>query len=488
MPESSRSLAFVVSASVFMGAASLTGCSGNEPDRNEPDRVEVTASSPTFHKDVEPILQRSCMGCHSTGNIAPFSLTSYEQVKPIASLIASTTRAGTMPPFAVRNTDECTTRLGWKGDIQLSDEELDTLEAWSKAGAPEGDSKDAPSAFVPESPDLPGMNLEIQAKTPYVTAGDKDEFRCFVMDLGLTEDQYLNGLHMVPGNPKVVHHALIFIDPLRESETRMGPDGSYPCAQGDLMGRRPLTQLVDAWAPGADPIDLPAGVGYLIPKGSLMVMQIHYHPAGVTADPDTSRIQLRLNKEKPKYGFEYRLFGNFPNAVGELGVGLLPGPDDTDGVEFRIPADSASHVETEQVTIAAPDAAVPGIFKVPAGTRIYGEFLHMHYLGFEQKVTVTRPGAGADQPAEECLAHAPHWDFSWQRAYAYDAPFESLPTLEAGDVLRIRCTYNNTTDNPYVQRALQEAHLPSTTDVTYGEGNTLDEMCNTGLSLVYPMP
>ena len=70
MPAFSRSLSLIVSASALLGAASFTGCSGSDPAQ-----VEGPGSSPTFHKDVEPILQKSCMGCHSTGNIAPFSLT-----------------------------------------------------------------------------------------------------------------------------------------------------------------------------------------------------------------------------------------------------------------------------------------------------------------------------------------------------------------------------------------------------------------------------
>jgi hypothetical protein len=263
----------------------------------------------------------------------------------------------------------------------------------------------------------------------------------------------------------------------------------YRCGAGEIPVDASLgAQMLTAWAPGADPVDLPEGVGQLIPKGSLVLMQIHYHPAGATADPDLTRIQLRLTKEKPKYGFLYHLIGNFAGPVNEFGFGLLPGPGDKNGVEFLIPADSKDHVETEYFTIPAPDSPWGQMMPFPPGTRIYGDFMHMHYLGFDEKVTVTRASGSPDQPKKECLAHAPKWEFAWQRSYSYDAPIESLPTLEPGDVLQIRCKYNNSTENPYVVQALQEAHMSSTIDVGRGEGATFDEMCVAGLSLVYPMP
>jgi hypothetical protein len=427
------------------------------------------------------------MGCHSPGNIAPFGLTTYGEAQTVANLIASTTRARTMPPWGVRNTEECTTKLGWKGDIHLSDKEIDTLEAWSKAGAVEGDPSDAPPAFVTQSRDLPKMTNEVHPSTPYVTSGDKDEFRCFVMDPGLTEDMYMNGLQVIPGNPTVVHHLVISVDRERLSEKLAGPDGSFECGAGTTLSSIP-GGMIDAWAPGSDPLDFPEGVGALIPKGSLILMQIHYHPAGATAAPDTTRIQLRLDKKKPKYGFSYQLIGDFDQPLNQFGFGLLPDPDDTNGVEFLIPADSQHHAETQQVAVPAADSPLAPFFPTFPGMRIYGEFMHMHYLGVDQKVTIDRPNAPPGQPAEECLVHSPNWDFSWQRSYAYDAPFESLPTLDVGDIVKVRCTYNNTKDNPYVARALQEAHLTSTIDVKYGEGSTFDEMCLAGLSLIYPMP
>jgi hypothetical protein len=100
----------------------------------------------------------------------------------------------------------------------------------------------------------------------------------------------------------------------------------------------------------------------------------------------------------------------------------------------------------------------------------------MHWLGKDLKVDIERPAPPSGQPAKECLLQTPKYDFNWQRGYAYDAPIESLPTVQGGDQLTIRCTYDNSMDNPYVQKALAEKHLTSPVDVKLGE-QTLDEMC-----------
>ncbi|MBT6547888.1 MAG: hypothetical protein HOM53_01325, partial [Gammaproteobacteria bacterium] len=38
----------------------------------------------TFHKDIEPILQRSCQNCHRDGGAGPMPLVTYEEVAPFA--------------------------------------------------------------------------------------------------------------------------------------------------------------------------------------------------------------------------------------------------------------------------------------------------------------------------------------------------------------------------------------------------------------------
>jgi hypothetical protein len=79
-------------------------------------------------------------------------------------------------------------------------------------------------------------------------------------------------------------------------------------------------------------------------------------------------------------------------------------------------------------------------------------------------------------PANECLLAIPRWDFDWQRFYFYDAPIGDLPIAGPGDVVQIKCTYDNTMDNAKLAASLSDRGLTQPQDVKLGE-TTLDEMC-----------
>ena len=111
----------------------------------------------------------------------------------------------------------------------------------------------------------------------------------------------------------------------------------------------------------------------------------------------------------------------------------------------------------------------------------------MHYLGQDMKTTIIQANPAPGEPAEECLIQTPQWDFTWQRYYTYDAPLEELPEVRSGDVISLRCTYDNTLSNPFLKRALVEQHLSAPVDVRLGEA-TLDEMCVAALPLVHLNP
>ncbi len=551
---------FPVAALVFLVAcgSDTSGSGAATADATTTDDVatlaDTTTTGVTFHKDVEPILQAKCQGCHSGTGIAPFALVSYDDAKTrVESLIASI-ESQKMPPWGARETDECKPRFGWQHDLRVTPTEKATLDAWLANGTPEGNAADAPKTNAAPTLALANVDLTVKPAKAHVTSGKDDQLRCFIIDPKLTEAKWLNGIQIIPGNPLVVHHALVFMDPTNESAKLGDADGEYDCFGGPGISGK----LIEAWAPGAVPLEFPSNVGTPIPAGTKFVMQIHYHPAGKTADPDTTQIQVRFNKSAPEWTGASVLIGNFGSA-NENGGTLLPGDDDgPNGVEFVIPPNKAAHNETMRF-------AFPGQLngKPLPELHVYGVGTHMHYVGRDMKVWVDRafaapactsaqldpllactqkncPGAtGGDlvtcatkscateaaalqgacgdcikagviggaavadlkascekvqekpatitDPASECFVQTPAWDFDWQRIYNYDAPIEQLPILRAGDSLGMRCTYDNTLNNPAVKLALELKGLTEPVAVKLGE-TTLDEMCLAIVQVVFKAP
>ncbi len=422
----------------------------------------------TFHKDVEPLLQRSCQGCHATGGIAPFALVAYADAKLRASLIVQRTAAGIMPPWGAVATPDCSPSRPWKNDIRLTSTEIGTLKAWHDQGDVEGDPKDAPPALAPAPLGLQGSNLELQPPAGFsITSPTKDQFRCFVLDPMLSAAAYVNGSFIVPGNASIVHHALVFLDPNGASKAKVTDPvtQSYDCFGGPGLVN---TGLLAAWAPGGIPVDYPPDSGAKLDAGTLLVMQVHYHPHSASAQltADQTKFQMRLASSPPTHSAATVLIGNFSTAI-KNGTGLVAGPNDPPtGPAFVIPPDVTGYTKTMQ-------------FTVPKGTKtlhVAGIGGHEHYVGTAVSITIVRSSPAQGQAANECLLSIPRWDFDWQRFYAYDATLDQTPTATAGDVLQVKCTYDNTLNNPKVALSLSDQGLTQPQRVSLGE-TTLDEMC-----------
>jgi hypothetical protein len=461
---------FVMGSCVLSVAG--VACSGGSPG----------STTVTFHKDVEPILQKHCDMCHVASGIAPMPLVTYQDSAGYAPLMAAETSSRAMPPWGAFSTADCTPPLSWKDNPALSDKQIATLAAWSAAGAPEGDPADAPPPLTPQPIALSGVNADLSPPAPWtLTSPSADEFRCFVMDPQIAQTSYVNGLFVVPGNPLVVHHALVFTDPMGASRSLVTDQAtqSYDCFGGPNVSQ---TTLLAAWAPGGLPTDYPSNVGAQLDPGTLLVMQVHYHPHVTTSLPpsDQTHFQMRLISTLPEY-FAYTILpGNFSAAVDSSGDGLLPGPDDpSSGPAFVIPPDVSGHTETMQFT-------VPTTYKkqqVPASLPIFSIGGHEHYVGSSVQVSVHHANPPAGTNADQCLLAIPQWNFDWQRLYRYDAPIEQLPTVSPGDAFTIKCTYDNTLDNPKVVESLEEQGLTDPQTVKLGE-TTLDEMCLTAMVLL----
>ncbi|HTJ84767.1 MAG TPA: hypothetical protein VL400_23770 [Polyangiaceae bacterium] len=448
----------------LVGAACDSG-SGDETTTATGSSSGGPSSDVTFHKDIEPILHKTCLGCHRVDQIAGFSLESYEDAKAMSGLMAAQVEARLMPPFHAADTDQCKPTHGFLDDPRLSDDEVALFRAWDDAGAPEGDPADAPPAYVPEDQQLPDTDLEMTPASGETVDGDDDIFQCVVYDPALTEDKWLDGINIVPGNRKVAHHALLFRVSRADAAAASGGQERFDCFGA------PGADLIGAWAPGAKPLELPTDVGMQLTTDDVIVVQMHYHPTGDTSEVDKSSIQLRYIDATPKWSFQFALLGNASSAS----EGLLADPDDRGEPEFRIPAGAKSHTEDMEFTIPETGIEVPVLL---VGT-------HMHYVGYDGRFSVTRANPGPSELADECFVETPAWDFNWQRGYMYDAPISDLPTISTGDVVHMHCEYNNTMGNRFVQQALEQQGLSAPQDVSLGE-TTLDEMCLGVLGYLLP--
>jgi hypothetical protein len=409
-------------------------------------------------------------------------LVTYGDAQPFAGMMMQKTGARLMPPWGAFSDPQCTPPLSWKNDPTLSQSQIDTIAAWANANAPEGDPKDAPPAMNPQPIALSNPSKELAAPAAYaIKDGGTDEFRCFVLDPNVTATTYVNGLFVEPGNKTIVHHVLVYTDPTRAAPAKVtdAATQSYPCFGSAGV---PNQNLLAAWAPGTQPVDYPSNVGAVLDANTLLVMQIHYHPHSTKASltPDQTKFQMRYSAQRPSLEAYTVLPGNYNKPVSN-GTGLLPGPDDPpSGPAFVIPADAKGHTETMQVTMPATIGSFP-LPDLPV-LRIGG---HMHYVGVAEQVTVHHAKVKTGVPQDQCLLNIPRWDFDWQRAYEFDAPIDQLPTLGAGDVVKIQCTYDNSLDNPKVVQSLTDQMLSQPQKVVLGE-TTLDEMCLAPVVLLAP--
>ena len=154
----------------------------------------------TFHKDIEPILQRSCQNCHRAGGVGPMPLVTYEQVAPFAGLIEYKTglrdRAGAMPPWYMEKD------IGiqdYKNDPSLNDEEIAAISTWARSGTPKGNTANAPQALVfDDSLKWTAGDPDLIVKTNDVTklAGTADWWgEIDRVPVGLEEDRYVKSFN-----------------------------------------------------------------------------------------------------------------------------------------------------------------------------------------------------------------------------------------------------------------------------------------------------
>jgi peroxiredoxin len=386
-------------------------------------RVRKIASV-SYHRDVRPILEKHCVGCHRPGEVAPFSLTSYAEAKAWATPIRRFTQNRQMPPWKA---------MPGHGDFfdarYLSQREMETLAAWDAQGAPEGPG--AGKGRIPPLPPVKPWHLGTPDATLApgraftVPAEGADIYRHFLLPIDTSQERHIAAFDFLPGNRRVVHHVILYCITNPESLGKEGADGQpgWPATGSPLGGDDAL--MVGGWAPGSDTRRLPPGVAFTLPKGAMLVAEVHYHPSG-RKETDRTRIGVYFAPQKPRHTLQ-------TYAVGES--------------DFVLKPDLANQKVTAELEISED-------------ITLWTLFPHMHQLGKTMRVWATLPDG-----TEKRLIKIDHWEFRWQGFYQYRQPV----FLPGGTRVRLEAIYDNTKNNP------DQPSLPPR-EVRYGE-QTTDEMC-----------
>src|SRR6185369_16727220 len=173
--------------------------------------------SPVFTRDIAPIVFARCAACHRPGNAGPFPLLEYGDLKKRSKQILEVVESRRMPPWKpMEGHGE------FAGERRMTPEEVTTLKTWVAQGCVEGDVKELPPApKFPEGWALGEPDLVVTMPEAYtVPAEGQDSIRAFTVPLGLTEDKYVRAIQFRPTNYKVVHHAMLLLDPTPESRRK----------------------------------------------------------------------------------------------------------------------------------------------------------------------------------------------------------------------------------------------------------------------------
>lgn len=355
-------------------------------------RVPVADEQGPVHwaTHIEPLFRRRCQSCHRPGEVAPFSLLTYEDAVGWQQMIAEVVRDGRMPPWGADPS------IGeFANASRLTAEEATWVQTWVAHGAPRGASAAVPS--VPESfthgwqIGEPHQVFYMAERPFHVPATGKVEYQYFEVQSGFNTGRWVRSIECRAGAPAVVHHINVFL---------VTPEMRQPYTREDLTNK-----LLWGTAPGLQSIEYPGGFAAYVPPHSKFVFQMHYTANGV-AQADRSYMGLKFADDKDvQYRVDTRL------AVNS---------------QFVIPAGAA-------------DVAVESFYELPADGLLLALSPHMHLRGKAFRYEAQEPSG---EP--RALLNVPRFDFNWQHMYVLASP-RSLPK---GTMVQCYARFDNSSANP----------------------------------------
>jgi len=394
------------------------------------------AATPTYSRDIAPILFKHCASCHHKDDIAPMSLLNYAETKPWAASIKEAVLTRKMPPW------KADPHVGkWSNDPSLTPEQINLIKAWADGGKPEGNPKETPVAPVFETGWRAGKPDKIVTIPKFtLDKGGIDEYKSFEMPTDFTEDMWVVSAELRAGNRKIVHHAHVFVveppasdpgpvkaaaspDPVRKyaewlklregslawvrTEAPVINDGCVVDDNAVFPGtvKSDLALLISSYLPGRAPDIYPEGTARLVKAGSKLRFTIHY--ARTTGKPEFDETAVGL------------IFAKAPPRTVARRI-------DLSNHMFLIPAGAPNQEVTECHTFTK-DMYITSLTP------------HMHLRGKAMKMELTYPDGKT-----ATILDVPEYNFNWQITYRTADPIY-LPT---GTRIRITAHFDNSKNNP----------------------------------------
>ena len=343
------------------------------------------------YAELKPIFQSNCWPCHRPGGNGPFPLQTYEQIKRKASTIKEVLSKRVMPP--------------WIADLEysdildapaISDEERSKIIWWIDHGMERG-APDAQAGLESEQV-LDSADIYVSPAEPHEITSNTDSYQCFILDPKLTEDAYVEAISFESSNPITIHHIMMYID-------TMGVLDSFP-ADWDCMKDSIVNEFVpiDSWTKGHQMIRYSADFAHKFPKGTKMLLQIHYGDEGFKGKLEQVRVGLHLRDSPPPRVIHWEILNN---------------------LDIFIPANKIK-VETIE-------------YKVEKDISILGLVPHLHFIGRMVEIYAMTPDCRKIN-----LFKSNVWEYLWQGRYMFPRPIH----VPSGSTVYMNVLYDNTAGNP----------------------------------------
>lgn len=337
----------------------------------------------TYATHIAAIFNKRCVECHRDGELAPFPLTTYDEIVGWEDTICEVIEDNRMPPWFANPEHG-----KFRNDCRLSEKEKNLVYSWVENGMPHGDPSKipVPPQFdqgwrIPAPDEVFYMRDEAFRVKPQGTI----DYQHFLVDPKWDEDKYICAAEARPANRAVVHHILVFILPPGSRDTR-------------------LEEILVGYAPGSMPVLLDEGIALKVEAGSKLLFQMHYTPNGfVQEDRSFAGVKFVDKSEVKKL------------AKGRIAI----------NEDFLIPAESNNHVVRAEYSVERDEwllAMTP----------------HMHLRGKAFRYEARYPDG-----VSEVLLDVPNYDFNWQLKYELAEP----KLLPRGTTIKCTAVYDNSDAN-----------------------------------------